>query len=67
MVTHDIREAIKLGDRIIVIDGRPGRIVLDITVNLDEKKKPDYRTTLEKEILSVLHKTNKNMGRVNDL
>jgi ABC-type nitrate/sulfonate/bicarbonate transport system ATPase subunit len=67
MVTHDIREAIKLGDRFIVIDGRPGHIALDITVNLAKKKNPDYRPALEKEIFSVLHKTNKNMGMVNDL
>lgn len=67
MVTHDIREAIKLGDRIIVIDGRPVRIVLDITINLDEKKCPEHEAALGKKILSVLHKTNTNIGMVNDL
>lgn len=66
MVTHDIREAIKLGDRIIVIDGRPGRIVLDITINSPEKS-PEYRTALEQKLLLVLHKNNLNIRMVNDL
>ncbi len=57
MVTHDIREAIKLGDRIIVIDGRPGQIVLDIAVNAQDKEEPDRKNTLEKQILSALYQT----------
>jgi len=33
-VTHDLSEAILLGDRIILMSSRPGRIVSDIRVNL---------------------------------
>jgi len=33
-VTHDLDEAIALGDRVVVFSGRPGRIKLDIEVNL---------------------------------
>lgn len=34
MVTHDINEAIFLGDRVLVMSKRPGRIVEDIPVSL---------------------------------
>ena len=34
MVTHDIAEAILLGDRTLVMSARPGRLVADITINL---------------------------------
>lgn len=34
LITHDIEEAILLGDRIIVLSSRPGRIRLDIPIDL---------------------------------
>jgi NitT/TauT family transport system ATP-binding protein len=33
-VTHDIEEAILLGDRILVMSGRPGRIMADMPIDL---------------------------------
>jgi len=32
-VTHDLREALKLGNRVVVISGRPGRVVLDVQLD----------------------------------
>jgi NitT/TauT family transport system ATP-binding protein len=39
-VTHDIQEAITLSDRIIVMSGRPGRILEDIAVPLPRPRAP---------------------------
>jgi NitT/TauT family transport system ATP-binding protein len=33
-VTHDIREAIQLSDRVIILSGRPGRVIEDIEIPL---------------------------------
>ncbi|HUG48423.1 MAG TPA: ABC transporter ATP-binding protein [Candidatus Limnocylindria bacterium] len=33
-VTHDVREAVRLGDRIVVLTSRPGKVADEFTVNL---------------------------------
>jgi NitT/TauT family transport system ATP-binding protein len=38
LVTHDIEEAIRLGDRVLVMTGRPGRIQGDIPVPLSRPR-----------------------------
>lgn len=40
-VTHDINEAIALGDRIIVLSGSPGRVVLERRINIDRPRDPE--------------------------
>jgi NitT/TauT family transport system ATP-binding protein len=34
LITHDLEEAILLGDRVLVMSNRPGKIVADIAVKL---------------------------------
>lgn len=40
-VTHDINEAIALGDRVVVLSGTPGRIVLERQVDIDRPRDPE--------------------------
>ena len=46
-VTHDIEEAVVLGDRVLVLTGRPGRIQGEITVPLGRPRKLEYAATEE--------------------
>ncbi|MBK5004221.1 ABC transporter ATP-binding protein [Pseudomonas sp. S32] len=41
MVTHDIEEALYLGDRVVVMDAQPGRIKEDISIDLPHPRKRD--------------------------
>ncbi len=40
-VTHDVREALVLGDRVVVMASRPGRILQDLDVRLPRPRDPD--------------------------
>jgi NitT/TauT family transport system ATP-binding protein len=52
MVTHDIDEAVLMADRTLVMAGSPGKIVHDLTINLDDPRDredeavQDYRKEL---------------------
>ena len=54
-VTHDLREAVYLGDRVLFMSGSPGRIVLDLLVDLPRPRIPEgpevesFRLSLLKE------------------
>ncbi len=40
-VTHNVREAARLGDRIIVMSPRPGRVTDDVAVDIDRPRRID--------------------------
>src|SRR5512137_1560690 len=45
MVTHSIGEALFLADRVLVLTARPGKIKLDVEVDLPRPRKDDIRYT----------------------
>ncbi|MGE2772552.1 ABC transporter ATP-binding protein [Rhodococcus sp. 1.20] len=46
-VTHSISEAVWLGDRVIVVGGRPGHIVADITIDIPRPRAKEHRYSPE--------------------
>ncbi|KQW64969.1 hypothetical protein ASC92_05960 [Variovorax sp. Root411] len=40
-VTHDINEAIALGDRIVVLSGSPGQVVLERRIDIERPRDPE--------------------------
>ncbi len=50
-VTHDIDEAILLGDRVIVMTARPGKVKADIRIDIPRPRTPDVE--LESEFIAL--------------
>jgi NitT/TauT family transport system ATP-binding protein len=46
-VTHDMHEALALADRVLFMSGSPGRIVLEVPVNLARPRNSDDPQVLE--------------------
>jgi NitT/TauT family transport system ATP-binding protein len=38
-VTHNVREAVRLGDRVLVLSSRPGKVVAEFPVNLERPRR----------------------------
>jgi NitT/TauT family transport system ATP-binding protein len=45
MVTHSITESLYLADRVLVLSQRPGRVQLDLKVDLPRPRPDDIRFT----------------------
>jgi NitT/TauT family transport system ATP-binding protein len=56
-VTHDVREAVRLGDRVVLLSSRPGRVVTEFDVALTRPRSLDSRDVndLAREITAELH------------
>lgn len=57
LVTHDLKEALLLADRIIILSSSPGRIIKDLTVDLNpvnRKISDPALLSIESDILHVL-------------
>jgi len=62
MVTHSIAEAILLSDRVIVLTKRPGRIALDLKVDLPRPRDEELRYT--NEFGSLAHQLRTAIGEI---
>lgn len=54
-VTHDIDEALYLGDRVVILGSMPGRIIADLTV--DRSQRRDRRTLFDSDEFHALRKS----------
>jgi NitT/TauT family transport system ATP-binding protein len=57
-VTHNVREAVRLGDRVVMLSSRPGRIVAEYDVDIDRPRRIEDRgvSVLAGEITDALRK-----------
>ncbi len=56
LVTHDIEEAIAMGDRVVVLGGRPGRIIEDIPIRLTTHGRRDPANAREAPEFRAYHR-----------
>ncbi|QTJ65169.1 ABC transporter ATP-binding protein [Rhodococcus sp. ZPP] len=64
MITHDIREAVYLSDRVVILSARPATVRREVTVDLPRPRELSMMTSpefadVEHELLEVLHEESK--------
>jgi NitT/TauT family transport system ATP-binding protein len=47
-VTHEVREAVRLGDRVVLLSSRPGRVLEEYDVQIDRPRGIDSAQTVER-------------------
>ncbi|WP_240695601.1 ABC transporter ATP-binding protein [Candidatus Chloroploca sp. Khr17] len=67
-VTHNVREAVALGDRVLVFSPRPGRILQEFSITLPRPRSLEHHQTIDqaREILAVLHAGQRPTEEAND-
>ena len=54
-ITHDLEEAIYLGDRVVVLDANPGRVAADVAIDLPRPRR-QLTTREDPEFLAIRHR-----------
>ncbi len=60
LVTHDLREAVFLADRVLVMSARPGRIIAEQTVEFERPRR--LETTYEPAAVAIVHRLREHIG-----
>lgn len=55
MVTHDLKEAVRLSDRIVVLRGRPCQIIRDLHLEPEQRYQASYIQRMEKVLSDALN------------